>query len=483
MPQEIRADNVIVRSSNAALIHTIAGAAALSVGAGSSAGVSISVGLSLAFNKVDTDVEASIVGATVTTTGGGVSVSAHTPGGAWFLSTVTAAALDDIAESDETPVDWQGDAVIRQAIVDMFALNDIDLATDDWSSTAAAYTTADGLQTINRGDLIRDLATGNAYRFVGTNPSVVDLSTETFSGVDWVLELPITVSTLVEGQSWTIVDGAGVVYDVRNTSTGIVVSRATVSVVAAAAALAVGVGGTAGVAVAGAGAVAINSVTGSTNAHIDNSTIVDNSPIGSAGTVAIDSASQAAISAVVVAAAIAVGAGGTAGVGVALGVSIARNFIGADLEGNADPLEVRAFSYETSIDAKGALTVEATAAQTISAVVIAAAVAIVAGGSAGVGFAGSGVWAENAIRAHLKAVIEGDGADGIRAASVRVRAIDSSNITSLAGAASMRQRSPAVPRSPCRSGCRWPATSSPTRSKRRSCWSTRRRRSPPPPST
>ena len=137
------------------------------------------------------------------------------------------------------------------------------------------------------------------------------------------------------------------------------------------------------------------------------------------------------------AAAVAVGVGGTAGIGVAIGISVARNFIGADLVGAPAPLEVRAFSTDTSIAADGDLTLSATATQSITSLVIAAAAAIAAGGSAGIGVAGSGVFAENIIRAHMKAVIDGDGPSGISARAITVSADDRSRITSLAGAVSV----------------------------------------------
>ncbi|MFL5755287.1 MAG: hypothetical protein ACJ77N_03225, partial [Chloroflexota bacterium] len=340
--------------------------------------------------------------------------------------------FDDVAKSDNTVADWNGDAVIRQAIVTMFAAHGITLATSDSISTAARYTTDDGTKLLKRGDLVRDLSTGEAWRFLGVDDTSVDLGMVVFSGPNWVIELPIRVSTLVAGSSWTVVDGNGVAYDVRKEINGaLTVSRATISVVAAAAALAVGIGGTAGVAIAGAGAVAINSVTGKTNAYFDNS------DIRSAGPVSITSTSGSAISAVVVAVAVAVGGGGTAGVGVAIGISVARNFIGASSDGTPDPLEVKAYSNNTSISAGGALQITATASQAISAVVIAAAAAIAVGGNVGVGIAGSGVWAENVIRAHVKALVDGDGANGISATSILVRALDTSKITALAGAASV----------------------------------------------
>ena len=68
---------------------------------------------------------------------------------------------------------------------------------------------------------------------------------------------------------------------------------------------------------------------------------------------------------------------------------------------------------------------------------LAGAVGIAGGGSTGVAVTGAGVYAENRIAADTRAVITGDGAAGITAASVALRATDGSGIQALAGAASI----------------------------------------------
>src|SRR5207247_9523068 len=78
-----------------------------------------------------------------------------------------------------------------------------------------------------------------------------------------------------------------------------------------------------------------------------------------------------------------------------------------------------------------------------SAGAIAASVGMAVGGDAGVGFAGAGVWAENVIRVHVKAIVDGDGANGISGAAVgvspalAVEALDTSRINAVAGAAAV----------------------------------------------
>ncbi|MCZ7598731.1 MAG: hypothetical protein M5U09_14705 [Gammaproteobacteria bacterium] len=152
------------------------------------------------------------------------------------------------------------------------------------------------------------------------------------------------------------------------------------------------------------------------------------------------------IAAIVGALSAAVGVGST-GVGVSIGAAIALNKIGFDLSGDEDPLEVHAFIFDSSIDAGGAMTLDADANQRIDAVVLAGSVAIAAG-SVGVAVSGSGVFVFNQIGADVAAFIMGDpndlsGAeveDGnteiIEAGSIAINAGDTSTINTVAGAAS-----------------------------------------------
>ena len=99
--------------------------------------------------------------------------------------------------------------------------------------------------------------------------------------------------------------------------------------------------------------------------------------------------------------------------------------------------EVQAYIENTSILATGALTADAVANQTINAVVVAVAAAISGGGQTGVGVSGAGVYTENRIETYVKSYIDGDGASGIQATSLRLKAEDTSNIKADAGAASL----------------------------------------------
>jgi hypothetical protein len=103
--------------------------------------------------------------------------------------------------------------------------------------------------------------------------------------------------------------------------------------------------------------------------------------------------------------------------------------------------QVRAYLLNSSVNATGALTIDAVVSGQIDAIVIAAAVGVAAGSGVSVGVSGAGVYAENKIKTDVKAFIEGDGdntaSDGINVASASLSARDASGIESIAAAASL----------------------------------------------
>jgi hypothetical protein len=96
----------------------------------------------------------------------------------------------------------------------------------------------------------------------------------------------------------------------------------------------------------------------------------------------------------------------------------------------------QAFIKSSSVDAAGALTLQATSGQTIQALVLSGSVAASAG-AVGISLSGAGVSATNTIAAITAATIDGDGATGVRAASISITALDTSTIEAVAGAASV----------------------------------------------
>ena len=207
-----------------------------------------------------------------------------------------------------------------------------------------------------------------------------------------------------------------------------------------AAAVSVGMGGSNGVAVSGGGAESTNIILSSTAATVEDSNL--GSQEDKVGDVSLSAESTSTIDAEVGAVAGSVSFGGTTGVGVALGASMARNLIGYDLDEDSLGSEkvessVQAKLVDTSVQAEGDLSQQAIADQTVDAQVLAGSVALSGGGTTGVALGGAGVVALNKIGATVNAQIDGDGAEGIEAASVALNAADTSAISSDAGAASL----------------------------------------------
>src|SRR5262249_23736760 len=103
--------------------------------------------------------------------------------------------------------------------------------------------------------------------------------------------------------------------------------------------------------------------------------------------------------------------------------------------------QVQAYIANSSVRAKDALTSDATATESIDAIVVAAAVGLGGGIGTGVAVSGAGGYSGNKINTNAQAYIDGDGADaatdGITAASVTISAVDGSGINAIAGAASL----------------------------------------------
>ncbi len=110
----------------------------------------------------------------------------------------------------------------------------------------------------------------------------------------------------------------------------------------------------------------------------------------------------------------------------------------ADL--TADPSSVEAVVLGASVHSTGAVTLSARSSQSIDALVVAAAVGVSGGGTAGIGLSGAGVYTENRITSATRAVIDGGSAAApvtVRAASLSVTADDVSMIRVVAAAASV----------------------------------------------
>ncbi|MCX7396820.1 MAG: hypothetical protein NT138_03985, partial [Planctomycetales bacterium] len=454
----IIAKSVTVSSDDAASIKAVAGAAAVSVSLAGSTAVSVSIGLSLAFNEISSETDAYISGSAnvSTTNSGAVNVTAISRGTPLFdfvfNSGETSAAdrLDDasIADPDEHGTganeqtdDATADALIFTALNSAFTSNSLTLATTENVRSDWNYTTNDGTRTIKPGEKVRPETGyrnggvgGRVYEYLGSEGSL-NLTTQNYGNTALWKLVPssLKLSILDKGKAWLLVDGNGDSYTLTlnsTDSTKIDVSRSNISAIAAAAAAGVAIGGSTGVAVSGAGAVALNSILTKTRARLDSAVI------NSTGAVNVNSVNSAVINSTVVAASASVGVGGSAGIGASIGIAVAKNLIGYEADGDAGQALVESSSTNTSISAAGNLVLQSVSSQKIGTVVFAGSVALAGGGSAGVAFAGSGVYVENRIDMDSLAFISGDGT-GISAVNISVLASDVSLISAFAGAASI----------------------------------------------
>jgi hypothetical protein len=201
-------------------------------------------------------------------------------------------------------------------------------------------------------------------------------------------------------------------------------------------AIAIGLGGSRSF--TGAGAVAVNEILSAANAYITGSSVV------AGGDVGLTASDTSDIDATVKAIAVA-GGGGLSGFApaVAIGISVSENRIGwvgpwdgdpeTDDGTTKSPTSVRAHIGDSDVIASGQVMLSATGSATIDATIIAASASVtLAGGGAGLGLSGSGVYALNQIATNVEAII-GDGIgdlDMIRAGGpITLGALDESEIT------------------------------------------------------
>ena len=419
-------------------IDALVVAGAVAVSGGGETGVSVSGAGVFAQNRTNSDVEAFVNGDGTT----GISAAS-------FSATATnAVGVRVIAGAVSVAVAVGGDAGVGVSLGLSIALNDVGGQTLAYVANAN-----DGLST-STGDVTLSASTaGRPLTGVtlteapsaldsGTLITAVHVANEITGGslVADATNPAAALTTLTAGQAWELVTGAGETYVITWDGSAMHVSVATIDAIAAAASLAVGLGEV-GVAVSGAGAVALNDVHSLTNAYLDSSSV------SSARAVSIGASSSSAITATVAALSGALAAG-EGGVAASVGISIARNIIGTDLGGGDAPATlsgydatVEAYSHNSSISATGALTLTATAQQSIHAIVIAISVAI-SGGEVAVSLTGAGVSSTNSIALGIAAYIDGDTAStlttsGISASAITLTATDTSSIDAIVGAASV----------------------------------------------
>ena len=209
---------------------------------------------------------------------------------------------------------------------------------------------------------------------------------------------------------------------------------AVIDATAAAAAVALA-GGAVGAALSVGGAVALNSITGSTSAYADHSSLTAGGDVGVTATNSMD------IRTIVLAVSAAVGIGG-AGFSAGVGASVALNYIGYGIGASKSDQDhlvgVSAYLSNSNVDSFGDLEVSATSSANIDATVAAAAVAVSAGAIAA-SVAAAGAVTINQVGMNVLAYIDNSGTNGdsVKAATIDVAADDNSTISVWAGAAAI----------------------------------------------
>ena len=409
----VGAYKISVNADDIATINSVVLAASVAAAFGK-IGVAISIGVSIATNEIANDVKAYVDNATLTA-GETTSVLSATDAGIFIT-----------ASNPELPLtSAMGPAVSRSLNISSAQL---DLAVkenyvdENGSGSGDEYTALEQLVVKN---ILADLKIQLSpfATFVG-DLRITTLESATYGGDD----------RESKGTGWLIVDEAGNSWELIEKAGLFQLSESTINAISMAASVAIAAGKGA-LAVAGAGAVSTNAIRGTIQAFAENSTL--STP--TVGNVTIDARSSSVISSAVLAVSAAVGLG-AAGVGVGVGVSIAKNYIGYDINGTkqAGSGVVSAFIRSSTVETVGNLHVEANGLQSIKSVVFAGAVALGAG-KLGIGAAGSGVDAINKIAGTISAYIDGSSATNkvISADAITVKATDNSSIRAVGGAAAV----------------------------------------------
>ncbi|MBD2198648.1 MULTISPECIES: DUF4347 domain-containing protein [Calothrix] len=407
--------DISVTATDTSKIKADGGGVAIALTRSSTTGVAGTIGASVAVNDIDNTIQAFIEDANtkVDSANGGVTVSATTTstidnfvlGGSIAASVSTGGtgvALAGSGASGDNEINNTIEAAIRDSAV-VTAKEKVSILAKDTS------------------EIISDAGGGSLAFTAGGNNSVA-------------IAIGVAIANnTINNQVSAYIDNA----KASSTSNNLEItadSDATITAKSVAVSIAIASGQSVGAGFSGGGAGATNVILSNTNAYINNS-IIDN-----VGNLTLTAKSDNTIDADVVAIAGSVGVGtGGGGVAAAIGGSLARNYIGYEANGNkkTDAAQVRAYIQDSSINARGALSLTATATDTITADVGAGALAVAASSELAVSLVGAGAVAENKVAAKVKAFIDRDGATGISANSIALKADDTTINTARVGAASV----------------------------------------------
>ncbi len=384
------------------MILADAGAKSTAV-AGGIVGAAVTVGVSFAVNTINNSTEAYIVGSTVTSSGD-VILNAESTASIWSMTMAFAlsASVGGLGLSG-TAVGSQSDNQISNTVSAY-------IANDTVTGTASSVTTTNGasvLMTARDKSAITADAGGygvaaSVGAFTGAGAYAASAATN---------DITNTVQSYIQGSSLTA-DG-----NIELTAHSVATINAlTMSGATTVSASVTGVGG------AGSSSEAINNITNTIDAYIDDDgSAARQIRTSSGGVIKLTAEDNSTIIANAVSTSLSFGFGlatGNAAVGAAVGNNVINNSIKAYISG-------------ATIDSDGSVELFASSIAFIDSNTIAASVSVT-GGLAGASFSGGGATSENIISNIVEAKVDGNStiiADG----SVSISALDAATITADVG--------------------------------------------------
>ncbi|MEM6398913.1 MAG: hypothetical protein AAF757_01595 [Cyanobacteria bacterium P01_D01_bin.116] len=372
-PVATETSSLTISATDTSRIQAFSGGIGFSLAAGSSDSAAVSVGLSLAYNTINNDINA-YIDDSVITSGNTIGLSATSD-----ATILSAAFTGSVAASTTVSAAGTGNETKNEVTNTTQAYINNNANVDSTGAISLTATDSSDIETYSIG-----LAVGVA------------------AGDDVAGAVSIGVSlaeNTIKNTTQAYIDSANVDSSTGDISISASTTASTIYSNAIAVSLTAAFSKDVSVSLSGAGANATNIIGNTVQAYIANSTL-DN-----VNNLNVNAQNNSSITSVVgsVAASLALG-GSPSGVAVAgaLGVALARNYIGYDPDDSSVDNVVSAYIDNSSITAAGDITVNAQSTETIDAVSFAGSVAISAA-AGGLSAAGSGTEVTNVFSSSISA--------------------------------------------------------------------------------
>ncbi|MGC9326117.1 MAG: hypothetical protein ACP5I1_00645, partial [Candidatus Hinthialibacter sp.] len=329
---EVGEGSVLLDAGSSSTIHAEIKTLSAAAGAGGGTSAGIAIGFSLAFNSINDGDDPSRILAYIensdVTASKNISLTAQSDN--TVDATVAAAAVAISASTDKSGALTVGGVL---------ALNEIDTDVKAYIEEADAVSSGGDLTLIAKdisrihSEALSAALSGNISGSSGAAVSIgLSIARNAIAG---------DVEAYINNIASLDVNAGSILIDALRS--------AKITAASAAGAVALSGAGSNSFAIGGGGATAENAITGNTKAYIAGS------QVESGGDVIIHAKNIAVINALILAASGAVSIAGSTGAAVSVGVSVARNLIGYDLNGSKSTSEVKAYIENSSVDADGAL--------------------------------------------------------------------------------------------------------------------------------